>query len=191
MRSVLAPLVVLLLAGCGDDGTPRSSATPQPSVTSPTAAASTPAPSGTCTTGQLRVTLGTSGAAAGTGYQQLVLQNTGTTTCGLTGYLGITFETTDGRTVGLPAEPTNVTGAPVTAVRLAPGGYATAAVGLPDTSSLDASACAPQTGAFLRVRAPQQADGVQVAFRAEVCTAGQGRPLTTPVRAGRSSTPVA
>jgi hypothetical protein len=56
-----------------------------------------------CGTSQLSAALGGSDAGAGNIYQYLVLTNTGSTTCHLTGYPGVSMLDANGKQIGQPA----------------------------------------------------------------------------------------
>lgn len=139
----------------------------------------------------LSVTLGTTGAAAGTYYQQLLFRNTGARPCALDGYPGVSFTDAGGRQVGPAAKRSNVTGQPITAVVLDANQYANAAVGIPTAQNYPSANCHPVATTGLRVFPPGSFRSVVLSFKTTVCTTGPWKALVTPVRAGRSSTAVA
>jgi hypothetical protein len=145
---------------------------------------------------QVRVSFGPSGAAAGTSYEQIDFQNSGTRPCTLGGYPVLTFVDKLGLQIGSAAEPTNLTGEPIATVTLGPGQYANTSVGTPNpgnwqtTEDPSSSTCHPLPAAGLRVQLPGEQNFVIVPFAATVCTTPDAAPLVTPVRAGRSPTAV-
>jgi hypothetical protein len=95
---------------------PNLTTTPTPTPTSisngppgalgspvPTAAPTTTAPTPTCAAGQLNASLGGGNAGAGNLYRYLLLTNTGTTTCHLAGFPGLSLLDASGRPIGAPA----------------------------------------------------------------------------------------
>lgn len=129
------------------------------------------------------MTLGTTGAAAGTSYQQVDFQNRGSQPCTLTGYPGVSFTDSGGSQVGYPASR-NPSASPVT-VTLASGEYATAAVGIPDYGNFPSNLCRARSASNLRVYPPNQRGSVLVPDMQTVCTTTNGRPSVTTVRAGK------
>lgn len=130
MRKLLLVTVAalsILTIGCGksDKASSSSSTTVAPSSTSTTAASSstTSNPSShTCSTTHLTGRLGPSSGGAGQHYQALTLTNTGTTSCDLRGFPGVSLLGSDGKQVGQPATREGAEGSTVV---LAPGGSAT------------------------------------------------------------------
>ncbi|WP_317698844.1 DUF4232 domain-containing protein, partial [Aeromicrobium sp. REDSEA-S32_B7] len=119
---VVAGALLLLTAGCSShdasdpsvgSGRPSPTSTTAPASTGPSASApptptSSPSASSapTCTTADLRVTVrpDPNGAAAGSTFDDVLLRNTGGTTCLMTGWPGVSFVTgSQGRQVGAPA----------------------------------------------------------------------------------------
>lgn len=195
MLAVVVSASAALLTGCTSAG---QSATGSPSAptagSSPRLTASTPRPASAtrivaCPTSQLTVGLGTSGGAAGTAYQQVLFRNHGRTSCTLFGYPGVSFTDPSGRQLGVPARRVNLTGQRVTAVTLAPGQFANAAVGIPDPYNFPGGACHRVTASDLRVYPPDQYASVLVPFPVQVCTTSNAGAFVTPVRPDRSSTP--
>jgi hypothetical protein len=126
-------LMGVLAAGCSSSISPKKSAPPtstthpstttSSSTTSTTSAPSTPTstlPGGEpCTSAHLSVAVGQSQGAAGTIYYPLVFTNTGSTSCTLDGYPGVSLVGSSGNQIGLPATRQ---GAPSpSSVSLAPG----------------------------------------------------------------------
>ncbi|SNQ48102.1 conserved hypothetical protein [Frankia canadensis] len=111
-----------------------ASAAAAPGVTpsAPAAAPAAPTPSeagavapdgGLCPTSRLTVRSADAEGAAGSTYEKLVLTNTGSATCLLRGFPGVSYVDAAGRQVGAPAVRTGPAGA---SARLAPGASATA-----------------------------------------------------------------
>ncbi|MCK9924816.1 DUF4232 domain-containing protein [Frankia sp. AgPm24] len=105
-------------------------ATNPPAATNPTAPvsnATVPAPgagsSGICPASALSLRVADPEGAAGSTYERLVLTNTGTVTCALRGFPGVSYLDAAGAQVGAAATRT---GAAATTVSLAPGGSASA-----------------------------------------------------------------
>ncbi|WP_083867033.1 DUF4232 domain-containing protein [Frankia sp. ACN10a] len=111
---------------------PTTLASTAPALATPGTAASTPsvpgrtvtAPAGgLCPTARLAVRSADGEGAAGSTYEHLVLTNTGTTSCVLRGFPGVSYLDAAGRQVGAAAVRSGPAGQ---AVRLAPGASASA-----------------------------------------------------------------
>ncbi|GAA1832334.1 DUF4232 domain-containing protein [Pseudonocardia ailaonensis] len=165
-----AAVTALLAAGCSGGGdevnggtvTASASATAAPSATTGAApvastrpAAPTGTPSGTppnCPTGSLRLTLGASDGAAGSVVRTLVFTNTGSTTCEMRGFPGVSYVAgDDGHQVGAAAVMDGARGGEVV---LAPGASATAQTKAADAGNYDAATCRPTPVRGLRVYPP-------------------------------------
>ncbi|SEO06448.1 DUF4232 domain-containing protein [Actinacidiphila rubida] len=130
--SLLPPGTSASAAASPSPSSPESATPAPPSATSgppqpaPTAAGSASAPaaraSGTpgsrCTVTGLRMRLGTPDHGAGSVYYPLRFTNTGSRTCTLDGYPGVSLIRGDGSTIGRPADRTPPHG---TTVEVAPG----------------------------------------------------------------------
>lgn len=133
------------------------------------------------------------GAAAGTAYWALDLQNTGTAPCTLTGYPGVSFTDAGGRQLGLPA--TRTPGPPVARVTVAPGGYAHADVGVPNPANFQtgpdpsSSSCHPAQTSLVRVYPPGQRAALTAPLATSICTTTDGRTQVTAVSAGQVTGP--
>lgn len=164
--TVTAPAVLALLGGCaGPAGTAPDGPVTGPSPTSapPVPAAPTTTPStgaapvtgervGRCTTAELTGSLAGGDAGAGSRFATLVLTNTGTRTCELTGFPGVSYVTgDDGRQVGPAAAMDGERGG---RVRLAVGGSAGAALRMVDVGNFDPAVCVPTPTTGLRVYPP-------------------------------------
>lgn len=170
------------LAGCASDGQPAATETVTAPPPSPSASASTPqsseepasaAPSsgsgsgpsaGSGATGQAagdrcavsslagRIEAG-SGGAAGSVIVHLVLENTGSTTCTVQGWPGVSFVGGGtGKQIGAAA--TQEKSAPHPTVTLAPGKTAVAALKIVRAENYSAGDCSPQTPDGFRVYPP-------------------------------------
>jgi hypothetical protein len=150
-----------LLAGCsGDPVGPPVTAPPitaQP-VTAPpaasTPAAPVPAAAGTprCTTGELAASLGEADAGAGSVFRTLVFTNTGSRTCELGGFPGVSYVAgEDGHQVGPAAEMSGERGGDV---RMGVGGTAGAQLRLVNVGNYDAAVCMPTPVRGLRIYPP-------------------------------------
>lgn len=135
--------------------------------TVPSTTVSTPAPSGPapCATASLSGSLTGANGAAGSTYYQLVLTNTGTATCVVEGYPGVSFVYgTQGMQVGAPAARTPGTVTPVT---LAPGASAHATLQI--TEAANYSHCGMTATDGLRVYPPNQQTALLIDHNDEAC----------------------
>lgn len=128
LRVSLAAGLALASACTGGGGRAnhRTSTTTTVSGSSSTTTSSMPAAA--CMTTHLAFSVGTGNGAAGTGYTDYFLKNTGTTACSLKGYPGFSVLDANGNVVQRPATRcTGTTGfcRPVTTVVLQPGQSAT------------------------------------------------------------------
>jgi hypothetical protein len=173
LAGALAVLMVTgALAGCGGgnaadtpvDAVPADSTTadtpaptedsPAPTTTEQAAPTSTAAPSGPapCKSAGLKLALGPGEGAAGTVYRPLRFTNTGSTTCVLHGFPGVSYVGGEnGAQVGKAADRVGEKGA---AVSLKPGGVASAVVGFVNVHNFEEAACKPTPVKGLRVYPP-------------------------------------
>lgn len=158
-------LMGVLAAGCSSSGSPKKSAAPtsttiHPSKTTssstisttsvPSTTTSTVPGGGPCTSAHLSVSIGQSQGAAGTFYYPLAFTNTGTTSCTLQGYPGVSLVGSNGNQIGSPA--TRTTSSPVL-VSLAPRSTTTATISLSDALNVCSN---PVTPNGFRVYPPNQ-----------------------------------
>jgi hypothetical protein len=157
-----------VLTGCGsssktaaDTGTtsptaaPSSTAPVTVTVNSPSSATATAAPvSGpaTCASATVSVILGAGDGAAGSTYYPLHFTNTGSATCTITGFPGVSFVAPgDGVQVGSPAARSGSSNGTVT---LAPGAEATAVLQVADYANFTPSDCDATAVSGFRVYVP-------------------------------------
>lgn len=188
-RVVVGVLVAMALAACSaptvppppvTTAPPATSPLPitqQPSATEPTPPAPGPAPGGVprCTTGELRGALGPADAGAGSVFRPLLLTNTGTRTCELVGYPGVSYVAgDDGHQVGPAAE---MDGPRTAQVNLAPGKAAVAQLRLVNVHNFDDAACKPVAVRGVRVYPPGDTASLFVPFDGgEGCSANPPQP---------------
>jgi len=195
-RTALAAAVLAstagLLAACGSGGSSSGNAAPTVTVTSTapagggTAAASSSAtasgPAGTggsgggasgggpaaCATSDLKVTTGKGNGAAGSVIVPLQFSNTGTASCTLFGYPGVSFVTgVNGSQVGASAGEDPAT--PRQQITLAPGGTAHALLQVAVAQNFPAARCRLTTAHLLRVFPPGQTAAAYVSYTASTC----------------------
>jgi len=150
----------------GSPSQPTSPAAPAPPTTEPpttaappaapaapaTPAAPQPVVSGECKAAELALSVGQGEGAAGTVYRPLRFTNTGTRTCTIQGFPGVSYVAgDDGHQVGPAAFRDGVKGAPVS---LPPGATANAPVGFVQVRNYDPAACRPTAVRGLRVYPP-------------------------------------
>jgi Protein of unknown function (DUF4232) len=122
-----------------------------------------------CTTSQLRIWYAQpNGAAAGSSYFPLEFTNTGTTSCSLDGYPGVSGVNGDGDQLGSPANWDAVI-AP-TDVVLAPGGTAHVILQVTDVANYPSTICGPTAAIGLRVYPPNQTASVVLPYSFEACS---------------------
>ncbi len=151
--------------------TSTTTVTTAPVTTSPVT--TTPGGLSACRTQQLTVTLGGAQGAAGHQYTPVVFTNTGTEPCSIQGYPGVSYTNgADGAPVG---DPATREGGETAAVRLDPGGHATAT--LQTVTSVDVypvDQCLPVQVAGLRIYPPNNTESVFIAQARTWCSRGGG-----------------
>lgn len=177
----LVAAAVTLLSGCGSDSSDTAaSTTPQPALpTTDTPAPSTAAHTNhasttmsqsspeNCTDAELDVTLGQVNGAAGSTELTLIFTNTGSHTCTLDGFPGVSYVSgPDGTEVGAAATG-NGSGS---AVSLVPGSTGTAVVRATNVENYPADHCGITDVAGLRVYPPNAYDGVFLAYPTQGCS---------------------
>lgn len=188
LAASLIAAATVLTAGCGvsaaptrttaGSGGPATSAptgsTPSPSPSS----APTPAPTQSvaaagpdeCATASLRVSIGRSGAAAGTTYLSLDLTNVSAVTCFVQGYPGASLVTVgngSGEQIGAAARRDPVT--PSVRIVLAPGSVAHSFLGVGTAADYASATCDPVTAHWLKIFPPDQLAAAYVQFTAATC----------------------
>lgn len=152
-------------------GASASSGAPQPSGGS-SASASPSTGTAACATANLKATVLTSagGAAAGSTYYPMNLTNTGSTSCALFGYPGVSWVTgPSGSQIGRPATR-NPAVTPATVV-LAPGQTAHVTLQVVDALNYSKTTCQPVTAHWLKIFPPGQFTALYVKFSALTCSA--------------------
>jgi len=175
LRYLRRGLLATALAGAAATGVGTISAS---------AAAGTVVPHvASCATSQLTVWIGQPGdAAAGTFYYELEFSNTGTTTCQLYGFPGVSALDATGTQLGSPAGWDAITPA---AVVLTPGATSHVVLGVADVYNYPAATCQPAAATALRIYPPNQTAAVQLPFSFEACAkAGPVYLHVRPVTAG-------
>ncbi len=201
-RSLLAVApcfaVAVLLAGCGSDkaddqsapttttaagtststtGSTSSTGGGSPGTTAGTT--STTAAGAACRTDELTASLGASDAGAGQLYAPLVLRNSGSRSCTVRGFPGVSLLDGSGNQLGDPASREGPEGGEV---NLAPGAAASATLHTTN-AGIGGGACTPES-AQLKVYPPDQTAALVVPARFTAC---DGFTVTTLV-AGESGT---
>ncbi|MFI6040027.1 DUF4232 domain-containing protein [Nocardia sp. NPDC051321] len=120
----------------------------------------------TCAPGDLTVSLGQQGGAAGSIYIPIVFTNTGTAPCALSGYPGVSLATgTPPTPIGPPAEPDTASATPQP-VTLAPTQAAHAILRYSQAGNYD---CDRAPAHYLLINPPNQATPSPHPFTAEAC----------------------
>jgi Domain of unknown function (DUF4232) len=168
--------------------TPASAATGQASSSAAAAPAGTAhAGALACATSDLHITVGNGGAAAGTDFTVLDFTNSGTSTCTLYGFPGVSLTDSAGTQVGAAAtrNPSQAS----TLVTLAPGAKANAMLGVGNAENYPTTACKPTTTAQLKVFPPNQTAAIEVPFSTTGCAVASAHQLSvTAVAAGTGQT---
>jgi hypothetical protein len=200
----------ILAVGCGSHSSGSTGQAPSPASTqnSSVAAASTPAsaagsqasslapasqtgvaPAGapSCSTSDLRITLGNGGAGAGTDFTVLDFTNSGTAACTLYGFPGVSLTNSSGAAIGAAAtrNPSKAS----TLITLAPGAKANATLGVANAGNYPTGACKPTTVARLKVFPPNQTQAIELPFATTGCAVSVTHQLSiTAVTAGAGQT---
>jgi hypothetical protein len=191
----------LLAAACASSNNGGSTAASSPSTSSaaatPAQAATSSAPAASggsstaatpstgttgCATGNLKaaVVTGEGGAAAGSTYYPVNLTNTGSSSCSLFGYPGVSWVSgPSGSQIGQPATRNPVI-APSTVV-LAPGQTAHVTIQVVDAGNYGKSTCQPVTAHWLKIYPPGQFTALYVKFSAQTCSAKLPKKLGSPL----------
>jgi uncharacterized protein DUF4232 len=199
-RAVLLGISALaLVAGCGSSSSAgpatqpsgvAESPSPTPSQSSVAPASPTPtatvtvthtASAAACSSSHLALSLGIGQGTAGTTYQVLVLTNTGSTSCTLFGYPGVSFVDASGAIIGKPSSRDPGVEHTIT---LPAGGAANALSRQPDAGNFPASACNMKTADRVRVYPPNQKQPLFVHDAIQLCSTSQGRTGIGPMLAG-------
>lgn len=172
-------LTAMLLAGslCACGSTSGDGASPSASASSPvasqspssTASASSPsassssasaAVSSACTTKELtaKLTQG-AGGGAGSSYPYLVLTNSGSRTCTLRGYPGVSLRHGDTQ-IGAAAERDRTVDA--STITLQPGQSAHSALRIVNAGNFDSSACTPTDADTMLIYPPDQKESISI-----------------------------
>ena len=140
-----------------------------------------------CKAGNLKLSIGSGDAAAGHFYVPIVFTNTGSTTCLMRGFPGVSYVTGDnGSQVGAPAQRTGSIGSSVT---LAPNAVASSVVTVTDVAVFDASSCQPTSVRGFRVYAPDDTASMFIARSGTGCAGNPPSPQlqVQTVKAGAGS----
>ncbi|HEY1644615.1 MAG TPA: DUF4232 domain-containing protein [Streptosporangiaceae bacterium] len=177
-----------LAAGCSSGGSPSAGAAPTVTVTTtPPASATAPASgsagttgsSGTggstggtgaaaCTTAGLKVTTGQGNGAAGSVVVPLKFTNTGTASCTLFGYPGVSFVTAAGGSqLGASAGQDPAT--PRQQVTITPGGSAHALLQVAVAQNFPPAKCQLTTAHLLKVYPPGRTAPLYVSYTSATC----------------------
>jgi hypothetical protein len=193
----------ILAAGCGSHSSsvPAQSTSQASAANSSVSAASTPtsteatssapatqtsaAPAGAaaCSSSNLRISLGNGGAGAGTDFTVIDFTNSGSASCTLYGFPGVSLTNSSGAQIGAAATR-NPSKAP-TLVTLAPGAKASAELGVANAQNYPAADCKPTASAQLKVFPPNQTRAIEAPFTATGCAVSSAHQLSvTAVTAG-------
>jgi hypothetical protein len=187
-RILVVGFAALLTAACASSptSTPVSSgsgAVGSPPATSAGSAPATPAAPSTgaagsphvagvpsCATADLSVTIGPSQGTAGSIYQPIVFTNTGTATCTLYGYPGVSLAGgSPVAQIGAAAARSTATAASI--ITLAPGAAANALLQYTEAGNYSPSTCTPTPATTLVVYPPGQTASASVAYSTTGCGA--------------------
>jgi Protein of unknown function (DUF4232) len=123
-----------------------------------------------CTTAQLTVWMGIpGGAAAGSTYYELELSDTGTTSCNLIGFPGVSGTGAGAAQLGSSAGWTH-SSTPANVI-LTPGETAHALLQIADVYNFPTSTCEPAAADGLRIYPPNQTTSVVLPYSFEACSA--------------------
>lgn len=151
-------LTAALLAGslCACGSTSGDGASPSASASASASAAA----SDTCTTKELtaKLTQG-AGGGAGSSYPYLVLTNSGSRTCTLRGYPGVSLRHRDTQ-IGAAAERDRTASA--STITLQPGQSAHSALRIVNAGNFDASDCTPTAADTMLVYPPDQKESISI-----------------------------
>ena len=121
-----------------------------------------------CRTSNLEIWLGVGpgGAAAGSSYMPIEFTNTGSSTCALDGYPGVSARSSSqlGSAAGRDARVAGRT------VKLAPGATAHSVLQMVDVANYPPATCGPTTASALRVYPPGSFGSEDVAYRFPACS---------------------
>jgi hypothetical protein len=138
-----------------------------------------------CGSSQLTLTLGQGQGAAGSFYTPVILTNKGSKPCTMLGYPGVSYISTSGAAVGLPAS--EIKGKERT-VTLQPGGAGSALLHQPNPLVFPPADCHKKKASGLRVYPPGQTLSLTAALSFPVCTTTKGRSGVTPMQPGTNPT---
>lgn len=175
----LAGLAIFGLAACGTSTTSTSSADPgsSPAANSQKAANHAVPPDGAvsvakgfCRSQDLHVYVTPTPSTAERAFYQLSYHNTSAHSCVLRGYPGVsTVAGDDGHQVGHSAIRKSDY-APVTTVRIKPGGYAYSRIERPSTKNYSLARCAPRKVRGLRIYPPEETAALYVPLSGDACS---------------------
>jgi hypothetical protein len=180
----------------GTTPTHHHSRTSTPVTPTTTTATSVPQPTNTvtvtsapvgiprCLSSHLALSLGSSQGAAGSTYTPIVLTNTGSSTCELHGFPGVSFVDASGHLIGKPARET--AGAEKT-ITLKSGSAANSTLHQPQPGNFDPSACQATTADRLRVYPPGETNPLFIKDAIQVCSTATGRTDITALASGTGS----
>ena len=140
-----------------------------------------------CATQDLRATVVNAEGAAGSVYQNIDFTNTGSTSCTLYGYPGVSLGSgTPFTQIGAAA--TRSTAAPPAVVTLAPGQTGNALLRVTQAQNYPSATCAPKTTTDLQIYPPGQTTAIYLAYQSTGCTSKAVNLLTIGVvQAGATS----
>ncbi len=142
---------------------PSGPSTPPPASEQPTEVASP----GECKAAELKLSIGHGDAAAGTTFRPLRFTNSGSRTCTIQGFPGVSYVAgDDGHQVGPAAFREGTKGAPVS---LAPNETAFATVGFVQVHNFDPNVCKPTAVRGLRVYPPHETASLFLALDGTGC----------------------
>jgi hypothetical protein len=142
---------------------------------------------GACTAATLAVQIEEESAEAGHQHRRVVLTNSGSAPCTVTGYPGVALRDGRGRPLGGPASREALAVATIT---LAAGASASAALDLQSPGVFPAEACGvPAPVASAQVIAPDDTEPISAPMQGEACPNPVDQLSVRPLQAGRDSQP--
>jgi uncharacterized protein DUF4232 len=180
--TIAALTCAAVVAGCASSGSSQPGASGSTAAASPTAQGTTPGSSNTpavasssapaglpaCPTSSLQVKLGVGQGYAGGVYVVIDFTNTGTSTCTLFGYPGVSLVKGPPYTqIGLAAKRSTTT--PKAIVTLAPGATANALLQIVDALNYPSASCAPTKATALKIYPPNQTEPVYLPNTSSGC----------------------